>query len=237
MINQINNFCISIIIYCVATPVFIISSILLLLINIFNKNLTFISLRFFSKIILFLMGMSIKINGFFPDKKQYIVMMNHTSFIDMFLYPLIMRGKWTGITSSENFKYPLLSIILKKMDAIPIKKTNKIGAIKTIQIAENKISEGFHIGIMPEGARTLDGKMLELKKGGFHMAINTKAPILPIGVKGAFAAKPRNRWWIMPSKITINIGKPISVKSLTTKDIDFLLKKVKAELQFLSQNT
>ena len=44
-------------------------------------------------------------------------------------------------------------------------------------------------------ARTLDGKMLELKKGGFHMAINTKAPILPIGVKGAFAAKPRNRWW------------------------------------------
>ena len=87
------------------------------------------------------MGMSIKINGFFPDKKQYIVMMNHTSFIDMFLYPLIMRGKWTGITSSENFKYPLLSIILKKMDAIPIKKTNKIGAIKTIQIAENKLEQ------------------------------------------------------------------------------------------------
>ena len=34
-------------------------------------------------------------------------------------------------------------------------------------------SDGCHMVILPEGTRTLDGKLQKFKKGGFHMAINT----------------------------------------------------------------
>ena len=31
-------------------------------------------------------------------------MMNHSSFLDVFIFPLIPRGSWTGVTAIENFK-------------------------------------------------------------------------------------------------------------------------------------
>ena len=211
MIKSINNYILSIIIYVIATPIFVMCFLWFLFLNIFNKKFSYKAIKIISIIMLYSFGIRTKIHGFFPKKTQYIVMMNHSSFLDMFLYPLIVSGKWTGITAKENFKYPLLSTVLKKMNAIPIKRTNKIGAIKTIKIAEEKIKRGYHIGIMPEGARTLDGHLLPFKKGGFHMALNTKTPILPIGVSGAFMAKPRNRWWIRPGNVIIKIGQPIEV--------------------------
>ena len=43
----------------------------------------------------------------------------------------------------------------------------------------------------------------EFKKGGFHLAVNTKASILPIITKGLFDIKPINRGTINPGKIFI----------------------------------
>ena len=65
--------------------------------------------------------------------------------------------------------------------------------IKGIKKAEEVIKEGYHIGIHPEGTRTLHGKMNPLKKGGFHMAINTKVKILPIIIRGLYDIKPKTR--------------------------------------------
>ena len=36
------------------------------------------------------------------------------------------------------------------------------------------IKKGYHIAIFPEGTRTVTGELGKFKKGGFHMAINTK---------------------------------------------------------------
>ena len=76
----------------------------------------------------------------------------------------------------------------KKFKAIPIERGNLKSSIKSLEEAERRLAEGYHICILPEGTRSLDGKMLEFKKGGFHMAINTKAQILPIGISGAFGS-------------------------------------------------
>ena len=234
MIKSIKNMIISIFIYMVAFPMFLICSLLILIINMLNKNLTHKALQGFSKIMMLSMGIYPKIHGTFPKDRQYIVMMNHSSFLDMFIYPLILKGKWTGITASENFNYPILSHILKKMDAIPIKKTNKLGAIKTIQIAEKKLMSGYHIGIMPEGERTLNGGTLPFKKGGFFMALNTNTPILPVGVSGAFNAKPKNRWWIKPGQINVTIGTPIQVTKFSENNIELLIQIVENEIIQLS---
>ena len=234
MIKSIKNMIISIFIYMVAFPMFLICSLLILIINMLNKNLTHKALQGFSKIMMFSMGIYPKIHGTFPKDRQYIVMMNHSSFLDMFIYPLILKGKWTGITAAENFNYPILSHILKKMDAIPIKKTNKLGAIKTIQIAEKKLMSGYHIGFSPEGERTLNGRTLPFKKGGFFMALNTNTPILPVGVSGAFNAKPKNRWWIKPGQINVTIGTPIQITKFNENNIELLIQIVENEIIQLS---
>ena len=178
-----------------------------------------------------------KIKGEFPSEGTYIIMMNHSSFLDVFIFPLVPRGAWTGITAAENFKIPVFSTIIKRIQAIPIERKNRQAAFESIKQAENVLKQGIHIGILPEGTRTLDGKIKPLKKGGFHMAINTNTPIIPVGVSGAFEFKPKNRWWMKPCLVTVNIGDPISINDYTTLGVDGLSTKVEKLLKSLSGET
>ena len=178
-----------------------------------------------------------KIKGEFPSEGTYIIMMNHSSFLDVFIFPLIPRGAWTGITAVENFKIPIFSTIIKRIQAIPIERKNRQAAFESIKQAEDVLKQGIHIGILPEGTRTLDGKIKPLKKGGFHMAINTNTPIIPVGVSGAFDFKPKNRWWMRPGFVTVNIGDPISINDYTTLGVDGLSTKVEKLLKSLSGET
>ena len=178
-----------------------------------------------------------KIKGGFPSDGTYIIMMNHSSFLDVFIFPLVPRGAWTGITAAENFKIPVFSTIIKRIQAIPIERKNRQAAFESIKQAENVLKQGIHIGILPEGTRTLDGKIKPLKKGGFHMAINTNTPIIPVGVSGAFEFKPKNRWWMKPGLVTVNIGDPISINDYTTLGVDGLSTKVEKLLKSLSGET
>ena len=178
-----------------------------------------------------------KIKGEFPSEGTYIIMMNHSSFLDVFIFPLIPRGSWTGVTAIENFKIPIFSTIIKRIQAIPIERKNRKAAFESIKQAENVLKQGIHIGILPEGTRTLDGKIKPLKKGGFHMAINTNTPIIPVGVSGAFEFKPKNRWWMKPGLVTVNIGDPISINDYTTLGVDGLSTKVKKLIKSLSGET
>ena len=179
-------------------------------------------------------GVCPRVVGLFPKKGTFIIMMNHSSFLDVFLFPLIPRGAYTGITAVENFKYPVFSSLIRRLKAIPIERKNTRLAIKSIKKAESVLKEGVHIGILPEGSRTITGKMKSLKKGGFHMAVNTRTSIVPVGISGAFRFKPKTRWWLRPGAITINIGEPINHEEYENLGIDGLLNRVESKLKILS---
>ena len=178
-----------------------------------------------------------KIKGEFPLEGTYIIMMNHCSFLDVFIFPLIPKGPYTGVTAVENFKIPLFSSLLRHIQAIPVERKNRNAAIESIKKAEDVLKQGIHIGILPEGTRTIDGKMNALKKGGFHMAINTNTPIIPVGISGAYEFKPKNRWWMKPCLVTINIGDPISVDDYTMLGVNGVSTKVENLLKSLSGET
>ena len=89
------------------------------------------------------------------------------------------------------------------------------------------------MAILPEGTRTLDGKLKPFKKGGFHMAINTKTPILPIGAVLPYKYKPKNRWILRPSIIDIYIDEPIDVNTYDDLGINGLLSLVTDKIKKL----
>mgnify|MGYP003746958573 CR=1 FL=1 len=225
---------ISLFLYVCAIPVFLICSFCLIICSFISLHLFYKIDKLFCRLILLSFGVFPKIKGSFPERGTFIIMMNHSSFLDAFLFPLISQGAYTGVTAKENFKYPIFSYLIKRINAIPIDRKNTKEAIKSIQKAQEVISGGTHIAILPEGSRTITGKMNPLKKGGFHMALNTNTPILPIGVSGAYSAKPRNRWWIMPGSVTIQIGRPINMDEFNKDNIDSLIQLVKNNISRLS---
>ena len=197
---------------------------------IFSHKYLYPTLPFLTRIQLFLLGAWIRVKNKIPNNQTYIIMMNHASFADVFFSVQPLKGKYTAILASFNFKIPIWGTMLRFFKAIPVYRKDKIKAIKAIKHAETIIKDlKYHVVIFPEGTRTTDGKLQKFKKGGFHMAINTQVPIIPIAVKGGFNYKPKTRWYIKPSIIDIEVGNPIDVSKYTVNDIDSLIDDTRKE--------
>lgn len=198
--------------YTIAILNFIFAALLLLFISFMPPAVRYPVARAMCRYILFCLGVRVRVEGEFPDGGPYVVMANHSAFIDPFLVASVIQGSFTGVAALYNYKYPLWAQILRRYKAIPIDRKNRSHALNGIKMAEQIIhNEKYHVAILPEGTRTLTGKMGPLKKGGFHMALNTETRILPIGIEGGFKYKPKKRNYITPGLVTIRIGHPISV--------------------------
>ncbi len=224
----------------IAIPSFFVLGILTLLTLLISRKMFYKTIGKTCKMLLFLMGVKLRINGTIPtDGRRFVVMTSHASFIELFLLPTFMRGQFfAGVTASSNLKIPLLGTLLKMTKVLPIDRGNSENAIKSMQEVEKAFDEGYHVMLNPEGTRSLNGKLSPLKKGGFHLAINTGRPIIPVGIQGAFQYKPKNRNTYRPGPVTINIGSPISTAELSKEDLPELVKQVTAEMkQLLGETT
>lgn len=221
----------SIIHYTFFFPVFIIFMTILLLASLIKFEWFFKLTGPVCRIFMTSLGAKVKVEGTFPENGSYVVMSNHSSFIDPFIYPFFMKGIFTGIVARYNFKYPIWAQVLKRARVIPVDRKNRERAIESIKKAEKVLKQGIHIAILPEGTRTLTGKLGIMKKGGFHLAINTGASIIPVGIEGAYKFKPKSTWKLSKGIITARVGNPISSKSL---GLEGLINKVEHELKRLS---
>ena len=221
----------SIVLYLVGGFYFLIFGAYVIILSfIFSHKYLYPTLPFLTRVQLFLLGAWIRIKNKIPNDQTYIVMMNHASFADVFFSIQPLKGKYTAILASFNFKIPIWGTMLRFFKAIPVYRRDKIKAIKAIKHAETIIKDlKYHVVIFPEGTRTTNGKLQKFKKGGFHMAINTQVPIIPIAVKGGFNYKPKTRWYIKPSIIDIEVGNPIDVSKYTVNDIDSLIYDTRKE--------
>ncbi len=153
-------------------------------------------------------------------KPPYIYMFNHVSMFDQFMIGAYIPHYITAVAAIEVFKYPIWGFIIRKYGVIPIIRQKIKKAIGSLKLAEDAINKGVSFLISPEGTRTLTGQMGPFKKGPFHLAKNTNATIIPIGLLGGFKAKKKSDWRIFPGILTVKFGQPI--KSDTFKNMDII---------------
>jgi len=203
-------------------PLFVISSFIL------PKYWMYRSSQLVCYLLLKSLFVRVDTNGSLPKEGNYIYMFNHGSFA------YIMESPCTALIAKENYRYPIWKSMLKRWDAIPIDRSNKQAAIESVKAAEEFLKRGMNVIILPEGTRTITGNLSRFKKGGFHMAYNTKIPIVPIGCIGAFEFKPKNRWTLSPRTITVNFGDSIDPDSYDQLGVEGILKKTEEEIKRLS---
>jgi 1-acyl-sn-glycerol-3-phosphate acyltransferase len=94
------------------------------------------------------------------------------------------------------------------------------------------IRDGVSIWIAPEGTRSRDGRIGKLKKGGFHLAIDTTTSIVPVAVRGTIDILRRGSRVMHTGKhVEVTLGAPIPVAgrelpSLMEEVSDFLKQHV-----------
>jgi hypothetical protein len=79
----------------------------------------------------------------------------------------------------------------------------------------------------PEGTRSLDGRILPFKKGGFVLSVDSGVPIVPIVIKGTRNIIPKGRMMIRSSPVTMEILDPVETAGYTRKTKDELLERIR----------
>ncbi|MFB0515441.1 MAG: lysophospholipid acyltransferase family protein [Candidatus Neomarinimicrobiota bacterium] len=180
------------------------------------------------------LGVRLQVSGSYPTDRAYIFMANHASFIDMFILAAIMQGKFTGVMAEEQMNYPFWKTLVNRFQVIPIRRRDREAAIAAIKLAEDRLQRGYQVGILPEGTRTLTGKLGPLKKGGFHMALNTGAPILPIGIEGSFRFKSKTTWLLQPGPVIVRIGEAIPAERYRQMTLEQVMEEIRRQLLTLT---
>ncbi len=168
-----------------------------------------------------------------PENQPYIYMFNHASMFDQFMIGAYVSHYLTAVAAIEVFNYPFFGIILKKYGIIPIIRKNIKKAMNSLITAENAIKVGTSILIAPEGTRTTSGDLGKFKKGPFHLAKNSRATIIPIGLIGAYRAKNKKDWRLTPGKLYVKIGDPITFSSFKNMSIEELRDYTREKIEML----
>ena len=100
---------------------------------------------------------------------------------------------------------------------------------ESIQKLAQVLKEGKNIVIFPEGSRTHDGELGDFKLAFAILSKELNIPIIPVCIRGAYEAWPRNRKFIHPRHIEVHYLPPI----MPSADITYqeLADKVKQAIQ------
>ncbi len=191
--------------------------------------------RIWAKIHLKACGIRVAMEGAeHMTKPPYIIMCNHQSVLDIFalLSSLPLSFKW--IAKKELFVVPFLGWALKAGKNISIDRQNPRRALKAMHEAAGRINEGMNVVIFPEGTWSPDGTLLPFKKGGFSLALKTKAPIIPVGIWGTGQLQPEG-CSVPKGKglIQIKIGRPVCWTEEGRPAKDKLMLEVRSHIEKL----
>jgi len=169
-----------------------------------------------------------------PKRGALIIAANHVSYLDPIVLATSMKRKVYFIAKKEAFNNIFGKFILNKLEAFPL---NREGIdILAIKKAINILQAGKILGLFPEGSRSLNNELQELKLGIIKIAIKTGVPIVPVGIIGTNKIYPRGK--ILPVffkyKIIVHYGSPLYLNQQKLKDkiyykesLDILSDKIK----------
>jgi 1-acyl-sn-glycerol-3-phosphate acyltransferase len=161
--------------------------------------------------------------------RTYVIMSNHQSYLDIPVLAVAVEGRVRFIAKKELFKVPVWGHAMTAAGIISIDRQNRERAIASLRIAAETLRSGLNIWIAPEGTRSRTGALGPLKKGGFLLAMETGAEILPMVVSGTLAAWPKDSLQIeRGKKVHVTFGSPIPVARRTR---DELMREVEGFLR------
>lgn len=142
-----------------------------------------------------------------PDD-TVILMVNHQSFLDIpILFTTFADHRKIGFVAKKSlFSIPIFGAAMREAGHIPIDRSNRRSAMKSIDIACESAERGYTVVIFPEGTRNHDRENLgEFKIGGIIMALKTKLPIAPVIIHGSREVLPKGRFLFKPGKKNVTI--------------------------------
>ena len=167
-----------------------------------------------------------------PDR-AVVFCANHQSNVDPPVLFRVLHRRLHVLFKAELSKLPLLGRVFLIGGFVPVERANREAAMASIAAGAQKIREGHSFLIFPEGTRSRTRQLLPFKKGGFIMALQAQAPIVPVAIDGGRAAMRKGSKLVWPTTVTVSIGPAIETRGASIDDRDRLIARVRDAVQVM----
>lgn len=166
-----------------------------------------------------------------PLDRAFVYMSNHLSHMDIpVLYATMPTQTVRMVAKKELFRVPFWNRVMRLAGMIELDRGDRGKAMASLDRAAQALRSGVSIYIAPEGKRSRDGRLGPLKKGGFHLARDAGAAILPVAISGTYELLPPGSTSMAYDRpVRVVFGEPIEVATGgERRDIDELMAEVTA---------
>ncbi len=124
-----------------------------------------------------------------PRTGPAIFIANHQSLFDPVIHGLAVGDRAPRpMAKQELFRNPLFGAVLRGLNCICVRSSG--GNREAIGIALDELTAGRTVMLYPEGTRSSDGAVKDFRRGVELLARKSRAPIVPMGIDGAFDIWP-----------------------------------------------
>lgn len=185
-----------------------------------------------SRLIARTVGARVRVHGaeHLEPNASYVFLSTHQSYMDIPVMLGYLPAQLRIAAKKEVFRIPFLGWHMRRAGHISIDRGSTTDAVESLRRASGGIRDGVSAFLYPEGTRTRDGALQPFKKGGFKLAIQAGAPIVPVTITGTRQLLPRDSIIFRPRAIELFIDPPVPTAGLTDADIPALMETVRAAM-------
>lgn len=176
--------------------------------------------------------------GNVPRTGGAIIAPNHTSVLDSFFVPLVLKRRITYVGKAEYMDDWKTRLLFPAMGMIPIDRSGGDASAKALDASAEILNAGELFGIYPEGTRSRSGDLHRGHTGVARLALRTNSPIIPVGLVGTREVQPPDAKLPRPFReVTIRFGKPIDVCRYADRASDpIVLRQITDEVMYEIRN-
>lgn len=163
--------------------------------------------------------------------RRYVLVANHYSYFDI---PVIIASVPQPIRFMAKvslFKIPIFGWALGRAGFIPIDRKNRRTAVKSFDLAAERIRKGNTIVVFPEEGRSRNREMRPFQRGGFLLALKSELPILPLAIDGTYDVFRVGATRITPGTVTIKVGEPIATAGRSVREKEQLAEQSRKQIE------
>src|SRR5262245_35701491 len=177
--------------------------------------------RLWAKMILWTSGVRLRVSGLENIKAgvPYVLCVNHQSHMDIPIVLAALPLQFRFAAKKQLFRYPFLGWHLRRSGHVPIDRENPHAAVKSLREAADAVRRGTSVVIFPEGGTSRDGSIKPFKRGGFMLAAESGAGVLPVTIRGSRRVLVPKTYHVRSGAVEVIVGEPISSEGVSTSEL------------------
>jgi long-chain acyl-CoA synthetase len=158
--------------------------------------------------------------SFIPQNRNFLVVANHTSHLDMGLVKVVLgdQGKRLTALAARDYFFdtPLKRAYFENFtNLIPMDRHGSLR--ESLRLAGEALKQGYNLLIFPEGTRSPSGELLDFKPTVGYLALTHQVDVLPLYLRGTHEALPKGAILPKAKKLKVSIGPVLSHAELRAR--------------------